>query len=397
VEGNYNGTKWPYNPVQGGDVHGNPSRIIDVVVGERSLYIKAQPQDWGHDGDLTISYMENLYVLEDDHIRVDNRFVDFSGWNHRYASQELPAFYTLSYFGDFTYYGGSKPWTDDTLSSRNDLKYWSGEYHLDCEFRMRESNTETWCAWTSSVKNYGIGLYVPGVDLFLAGRFGYNGSTSAQAGSTNYVAPLVMKKLVSYKPIEYSYLISTGSVEQIRATFAKYKDFASNSSLHVDAQSMRVADDTPVSKPAVTLDLTNAANLGSVTAGNHATVSGSSAYSAAELRATGDDTNVFLHLAPSGTLSTRGYGKLVIEYMIPTGNAKGSYQCDLFICAGSVIVPDPNCRVRASLARDGVFHRLEIDLSQYGFWMGNLNAIRFDFFDVAAVGDRMYLRSVTLQ
>jgi hypothetical protein len=139
--GYFNNSSWPYNPVQGGDKANNPSRIIDVVVGTYSVYIKAQPMDWGHDGKITPSYMENVYILDDEFVRVDNRFVDFSSMNHRYVHQELPAFYTVSYLDNFTYYAGTKPWTNDKLTSRNDLKFWGGEYHNDCEFRIKQSNT----------------------------------------------------------------------------------------------------------------------------------------------------------------------------------------------------------------------------------------------------------------
>jgi len=398
VAGTYNGSPWTYNPVQGGDVYQNHSRIIDIVVSENAVYVKSQPQDWSLNNRLTPSYMENTYTLYDDRVQVDNRFVDFSGMTHPYSHQELPAFYTLSCFDRFNWYDGSQGWTGGAISHRDNLGFWGdAAYYEDCKFPVKQSNTETWCAWTSSAKNYGIGLYVPGVDLFLAGRFGYDGSTSALAGSTNYVAPLVMKKLVSYKPIEYSYLITTGSVEQIRATFARYQNFASNSSLHVDYQSMRVEDGASSAGTPIAVDLANPANAGAVTAGNNVTVSQSASPAAVELRVLGDDPGVFLHLPAMGTIPTSGYKTLVIEYMIPTDNARASYQCDVFVCAGGVNLPDPNCRVRANLVKNGQFCRLEIDLSQYGFWVGNLNALRFDFFDVAAAGDRIYLRSVTLQ
>ncbi len=242
VSNSYNSSTWPYNPVQGGDRFNNPSRIVDIVVGKNSLYIKAQPQDWAHNGDITPSYMENLYVLEENRVRVDNRFVDFSGWEHRYASQELPAFYTVSYLDNFTYYAGSASWTDAPLTSRNDLKFWGGEYHNDCEFRLRKSNKETWCAWTNSQSGYGIGLFVPNVDVFLAGRHAYSGTKDSNAGPTNYVAPINNIKMVSYYPIEYSYMITTGSVAEIRATFKANKDFASNESLHTNYRSARLSD-----------------------------------------------------------------------------------------------------------------------------------------------------------
>ncbi len=243
VMGYFNNSDWPYNPVQGGDKANNPSRIVDVVVSKTSIYIKAQPMDWGHNGSITPSYMENVYTLEDHLVRVDNRFVDFSGWTHRYVDQELPAFYTVSYLDNFTYYGGSKSWTDDTLTSRNDLPFWGGEYHNDCLFYMRESNTETWCAWTNSNSGYGIGLYVPNIDVFLAGRS--NGTTITKdpyAAPTCYVAPLNQMLMVSYEPIEYSYLMTTGALENIRKAFKNNKDFATNDSLHKNYKSCRIPD-----------------------------------------------------------------------------------------------------------------------------------------------------------
>lgn len=240
--GYYNSTVWPYNPVQGGDKGNNASRILDIVVGKESVYIKGQPMDWGHENSVTPSYMENVYILDSNLIRVDNRFVDFSGYTHRSVHQELPAFYTVSYLDNFTYYAGSKPWTNDTLTSRNDLKFWGGEYHNDCEFRMRQSNTETWCAWTNSTTTYGIGLYVPKIDVFLAGRSGTGMTKDPSAAATNYVAPLNQLLLVSYTPLEYSYLMTTGRLEYIRETFKENKDFATNDSLLINRKNYRIPD-----------------------------------------------------------------------------------------------------------------------------------------------------------
>lgn len=238
--GNYNGSKWAYNPVQGGDQYGNPSRLIDVSVEGDSVYVKSQPQDWSLDNKLTPSYMENRYTLSGGMIRVDNRFVDFSGWEHRYAHQELPAFYVVSYLDRFVYYGGSNGWTGEDVTVKDGLQFWGdAQYAASCRFTMKKGNTETWCAWVSSKDDYGIGLYVPEIDQFYAGRFGYNGSKSPSNGATNYVAPLLTLKLASYSPVEYSYLITTGTVADIRAAFTENRDFADNSALRTVCQSMR--------------------------------------------------------------------------------------------------------------------------------------------------------------
>lgn len=399
--GVYNGSQWSYNPVQGGDVAQNHSRIIDIVVAEYSVYVKSQPMDWSLDGQITPSYMENSYTLFEDHIRVDNRFVDFSGMKHPYSHQELPAFYTLSCFDRFNWYDGSKGWTDDTLSYRDDLGFWGdGRFYDDCTFLIKESNRETWCAWTNSNADYGIGLYVPNADSYLAGRHAYNGSTDSKSGATNYVAPVNTKQLVSYEPLEYSYLMTTGSVEEIRATFKENKDFADNTTLHENYQSRRVPDSdpsfTPVDKGSV-LDLSDSANKNAVTPSNNADVTYDGGRKALKLTVNGDDPSVRVSFASLGTMSTAKYGTLVIEYMIPTTTQEENTRCDLFICAGSVTNATADCCVRKDLVKDGQFHTIEVDLSGYTWWTGNLNSIRFDFLDAAGVGDVVYVKTIGLK
>ena len=396
--GIYNGSQWRYNPVQGGDKEQNHSRIIDIVVTEHSVYVKAQPMDWSLDNKITPSYMENSYTLYEDHIRVDNRFVDFSGMKHPFYHQELPAFYTLSCFNRFNWYDGSAGWTDDELSYRDDLGFWGDSaYYDDCTFLIKESNTETWCAWTHSKKDYGIGLYVPNADSYLAGRHAFDGSPSAGSGSTNYVAPVNTKQLVSYEPLAYSYLITTGSVSEIREIFKQNKDFSDNASLHENHQSRRVPDSNPVQKPAEgghTLDMTNATHRGGVTPAHNATVEYDGGRRALKLIAKGDDPNVNVSFSKVGTISASAYKTLVIEYMVPTTHSADNALCDLFICADAVTNATADCCVRKDLAVDGQFHVLEVDLSGYAWWTGSLNSIRFDFLDAVTSGDCVFVKSI---
>lgn len=398
VNGDYNGVTWPYNPVQGGDVHGNASRIIDIVVGKDSLYIKAQPQDWGHNGDLTISYMENVYVLEDNYVRVDNRFVDFSGWEHRYANQELPAFYTLSYFNEFTYYAGSKPWQDQPLFTRDDLNFWGdAAYHDDCVFKIRNSNTETWCAWTNGMVDYGIGIYVPNVDVLLAGRHAYNGSKDSYNGATNYVAPLCTLKIVSYEPIEYSYMMTTGSLEQIRGIFKANKDFASNESLHKNYISERIEDEgAAIKMDKLVFDNANISlKLQSM---NNTTTGYDDAQKAAVLTVAGADPYANIDYTRSEPkLNAEDYSKIELTYMIPTTNSRSSYRTELFLCTGASMNAKGGESVTKNLIADGEYHTVVFDVAGLSFWSGNINAIRFDFFDSGANGDIIYVQSIELK
>lgn len=77
----------------------------------------------------------------------------------------------------------------------------------------------------------GAGLNVPNVYTYHAGKFGYDGSTSPAAPSCNYVAPRRYLTLVCGKPLEYSYLVTAGSLFQIRQTFNDNRGLVNNSSL----------------------------------------------------------------------------------------------------------------------------------------------------------------------
>ena len=414
--GHYNGSTWAYNPVQGGDVKGNHSRIIDIVVTDRSVYVKAQPQDWAKDNQLTPSYMENVYTVYSDRIQVDNRFVDFSGWTHRYAHQELPAFYTVSYLSRFTLYNGAKPWTDDTMSYRDDLNFWGDStYYNDCTFLIKNSNTETWCAWTNPKEDFGLGLYVPNVDSMLAGRHAFNNSHSSTNGACNYVAPVNTIILTSFEALEYSYLISTGSVEEIRATFKENKDFATNETLHKNYQSRRVADSTVASNErpytdlgadsgssgntadpiSENLDLTKKTNTSLVISSSATTIGFSEAEGAMELTVTGGDPHVTI--VYDGVISANTYKTIEITYMIPTSNSDGNNVTDLFLCAGNVTNPDAGASVRVQHTADGQYHTLVIDLSDKSFWQGDIHKIRLDYMDSCAAGDKIYIKSINLK
>lgn len=392
--GTFMDSKWVYNPVQGGDQYGNSSRLIDVRFGDGFLYIKAQPQDWSNNNFLTPSYMENTYTVTDDYIRVDNRFVDFSGWEHRFAGQELPALYTVSYLSRFTWYDGVDSWTDAELSHRDDLNFWGdAKYVNDCNFALKTGNSETWCAWTNPKDDYGLGLYVPNVDVLKAGRYNFNNSKKSDNDATNYVAPVNIIKMISYKPIEYSYIMTTGGISAIRETFKKNRDFSDNASLHIDYIPTRVYGGSA--------DLSNISFDGDdsilmLTQPNDTAVSYSSEQKAAKITSdSGYDPHISIDYS-SGDYNAGDYKTLKIEYMIPEENANSGYSTDLFICAGDTTVPDGNKRVRENLIKDGEYHTLEVDLSKLSYWKGKINEIRFDYFDSCAAGDVIYLKSFKL-
>ena len=51
----------------------------------------------------------------------------------------------------------------------------------------------------------------------------YNGSKDAHNNATNYVAPLITYRHKTFETFEYTYYITTGSTEEIRAEFSSLK------------------------------------------------------------------------------------------------------------------------------------------------------------------------------
>lgn len=393
--GDYNGASWPYNPVQGGNLVQDHSRIIDIVIEDESIYIKSQPQDWGQLNSLTPSYMENSYTVYSDRITVDNRFVDFSYYNNPYREQELPAFYTVSYLNSFVYYDGFESWTDGDLSYNTNLPFWGSDLDSEramCQFPIRQSNKETWCAWVNQDIDYGIGLYVPNVDYFLAGSFSYDGSKDAGDDSTNYVAPLNSLKIVSGEAIEYSYIICTGSVNQIRNTFKEHKDFATNESLHNNYISKRIPDQMA---SGLTYDFTYASSIGTIQATNNATASFSETENALMLTVNGIDVQTVLQFNNIDfSPKAEDYSKVTIKYKVPAGTSIAANMFEMFLCAGDTLTPAAGKSINANYICDGEYHEITVDLSTLSFWSGTINHIRFDFYGNSTVGDVLYIKSI---
>ena len=222
VCGEFMGSRWGYNPVQGGDRGNHKSKLIETRLSDGEVYVKCRPRDWGHDGGTTYAYMENWYRLEGDVLVVKNRFVDFSGWTHPLRDQEVPAFYTVSYLNNYYWYGGDRPWTDDALSVKGDLPFWPTDWAA-CTFIPGEGNTEVWSAFADD-GGYGLGLFTPHIHRTLAGRHAYDGSKDPESASCGYIAPIRRMALECFKPVEYTYLLAAGQVEEIRDCFKSHRE-----------------------------------------------------------------------------------------------------------------------------------------------------------------------------
>ena len=216
--GIFMGNVWAYNPVQGGNQLNENSKIVDVKWNENSIYIKCQPLDWAKSKEhITPSYMEATYRIENNKVCVSCRFVDFSGYKSVPCDQEIPAFYCIEPFNRFIYYGGDKPWTNDTMTIEPELIFWP-----DAGYPTFTS-LENWSAFIGEFDDsFGIGVYVPGETHFLSGVYNRETTTNHDPsvdGTTSYIAVVRTNEMQSYSPFEYDYYLTTGTADEMRSNF----------------------------------------------------------------------------------------------------------------------------------------------------------------------------------
>ena len=395
VEGGYLGVEGvAYNPVQGGDVSKRDSRLIDYKIEDNSIYVKAQPLDWPLKDSLTPSYMENKYVMEDDYVYVYNRFVDFSGWDHPALDQEIPAVYTVNVLDTFVWYNGNKPWSGDSLTTIDDWSEVDPNTNKSSHYRQYTiGNTETWCALINADTQYGVGIYVPNVDRVLTMRYlsGQKGSNQCKGNPCSYMCPINVIEMKSFEPIEYSYLLTAGDLDEIRETFTQNRDFDANEGLNIKnptrAPYEEETDDAVV-------DFSIRDSLSSIFYPRSTEYVFDETEKAVVFKAVDADPNVTLVFDYAGKqLFAEDYGVIEIEYMIPTTNAQGSYETQLFLCSGDVEAPTAEAVVTDTLIADSQYHTLQISVRELDFWSGLIHMVRFDYFSSPTPDDVIFVKA----
>ncbi len=276
VQGNYNGLAWNYNPIQGGNILGEASKVVDYRITDTEIYVKTRPLEWAkwsdeagqkyndaqpdptkdkeliyEDSYNAWAYMESWYVFEDGMIKTYCRYVDYSGYPSATTTQEFPAFYCVEPLNNFVYYSGGEAWGDsNTVQWKSDLDFWGAtpEYNqmliANGQPAVNPNYTcnENWAAFMggTSDSDFGIGIYSADVTNFVAGsyqaKYKENSSTlvlqdtylrhadtldPATEDPTSYIAPINTMELESYKEYTYAYYITTGTQEEIREDFRR--------------------------------------------------------------------------------------------------------------------------------------------------------------------------------
>lgn len=383
TQGSFMGNIWPYNPVQGGDRYNNPSKLIDFRISENEIYVKSRPLDWGHRNLPTYAYLENTYRIDGELIRVDNWVVDFSDYINPITDQELPAFYTISYLNNFYFYNGDNPWSNAPVTKMDDLGFWAEDRRGYINFNS--TNTETWAAWADD-SGWGIGLYVPGVTKLWSGRYEYDGSKDPSDGSTNYVAPVKQLALNFAEKISYSYLITTGEIDDIRDTFSKNRDFTSNPGLEQNLEDKIHYTDIDFSKRESLLLFYRQQECTLTRTNESAVLKGKNL--------TSNDPFIYLNLL-GGKLSADRYKYLVVTYSVPQSNSQTEYTSEIFLGCGGMQDAEGGKSVLMQVKADGQKHSEIIELGRLTYWTGNINFLRLDFFTSCSENDSMNLYAVS--
>ena len=282
--GYYNRADWNYNPVQGGNVGNEASKVLDYEITDEYIYIKARPLDWAKWSDehaencihkenendantthseacwgdeyITDTYIEAKYVFEDGMIKTYCRMVDYSGLPSAQTTQELPAFYTIEPLNNFVYNDVSEDdaWQIKNLVYDESPEFWGitqdykDAHYPNGGFDPNVDVAEHWAAFMAgqSSESFGIGLYTPETTNFFYGVYpqkyaetvsnGVFGQTNtlnyrhaettdpASEDDSSYIAPIGVRTFESFKPTEYTYTITTGTIDEIRDTFGVVYD-----------------------------------------------------------------------------------------------------------------------------------------------------------------------------
>jgi len=176
-----------WNPVQGGDKYNQGSPVLAQTLTRDSLYVKGQGYQWNPDDKgggpgqpvLGDTYVEATITAESEHaftFKVHFKVTHFGTDQHANALQEFPAVYANLAYSRFARYGGTRPWTNDTVLFRTMPLFPKGSPSLYAP--------EQWAAFVDN-RDMGLAVFIPGVAPYIGG-FAAAGDPGPTGFGTNY-------------------------------------------------------------------------------------------------------------------------------------------------------------------------------------------------------------------
>jgi hypothetical protein len=155
-------SSWGYNPIEAGDSFFQGSPVLNsALLPDGSIYAKTRPIQWAPEnfgggsgrpiaGDADIEKWVSVVPGFNRVFKVHYKITHFGTDTHTNKLQELPVMYVNPNVPDFSYYGGSQPWSNDALS----------KHVMPTNCCDNLPTTELWGAYVDS-GNVGIALYTP--------------------------------------------------------------------------------------------------------------------------------------------------------------------------------------------------------------------------------------------
>ena len=216
---------WPWNPIQVGDYKRNRAQILESRQNGKSTYVKCIPMLWDMNNQPAEAEMEQWTELKGNVLHVRCRFTchrtdtiyGISPGNH----QEIPAVYPISSLNHLYAYLGDKPFCGEPVDSIpvEELRFGENAHG----WGNYENVPEKWMAFVGD-DGWGMGVYSPSAEQFLAGRFSPSRNGEAEDGATSYIAPVRTMRMEPNTIVEYEYYLIMGTVEEIRRFVVRHKN-----------------------------------------------------------------------------------------------------------------------------------------------------------------------------
>jgi hypothetical protein len=203
---------WCWNPIQVGDAYRNRAKILSFERKENELYVKCIPMQWDMNNCPAEAEMEQWTTLQGSVLKVRNRLTchrtDEIYGDSILNFQELPAVYPISALKNLYTYLGNRPYTYAPFDNPTVVNLSSGFWGI------YQNVSEHWMAFVDD-HYWGMGIYNPRCNRFLAGMAGSPGKESTD-GSTSYIAPVREEVLYKNCVYEYEYYVIIGTLQEIR-------------------------------------------------------------------------------------------------------------------------------------------------------------------------------------
>lgn len=206
-----NWSPWPWNPIQCGNYAGGRARILTCERTGNSLYVKCVPMLWDMNKHEAEAIMEQWTTIEGTVVHVRNK-ITCNRTDNIYdvvsRDQEIPAVYPISALSTLYTYFGDAPFTDAAMSTPEVKPL------VDKGWERYNSVPEKWMAFVDGT-GWGLGVYSPKAELFLAGYTGGFGG-EADSPSTDYISPVCKVALDKNSVMEYDYYLVLDNIRNIR-------------------------------------------------------------------------------------------------------------------------------------------------------------------------------------